>query len=111
VEEARRAKNKHPLGFGPMMAFAGLWDAWKDPADGRCLQSYTIIITDANEIMMPIRNRMPVILHEGNFKPLTRTWRSPPAACLSPKPFSADEMKALKVSKDVGTCATTSLTH
>ncbi len=52
------AKNKQPFGFdltrGGMMAFAGLWDAWKDPADGRWLQSYTIITTDANEIMQPI---------------------------------------------------------
>jgi putative SOS response-associated peptidase YedK len=30
-----------------MMAFAGLWDAWKDPAAGRWLQSYTIITNDA----------------------------------------------------------------
>jgi len=34
-------KNKQPFAFdllnGHMMAFAGLWDAWKDPANGQWL--------------------------------------------------------------------------
>ena len=36
-------KDKQPLAFdlanGSMMAFADLWDAWKDPANGQWLQS------------------------------------------------------------------------
>jgi hypothetical protein len=62
---------KVPFAFdltnGGMMAFAGLWDAWKDPANGQWLQSYTIITTDANELMAPVHDRMPVILHPGDF--------------------------------------------
>src|SRR5437764_15280800 len=42
-------KNKQPFAFdllnSRMIAFAGLWDGWKDPANGVCLQSYTIITT------------------------------------------------------------------
>jgi len=100
------AKNKQPFGFdlsrGGMMAFAGLWDAWKDPADGRWLQSYTIITTDANEIMMPIHNRMPVILHEDDFNRwLERGEVHQPRIDLL-RPFPADEMEAFEVSKDVG---------
>jgi len=64
-------KNKQLFAFdlanGKMMAFAGLWDAWKDPANGRWLQSYAIITTDANELMAPVHDRMPVILHPGDF--------------------------------------------
>jgi len=64
-------KNKQSFAFdllnGKMMAFAGLWDAWKDPANGRWLQSYTIITTDANELMAPVHDRMPVILHPRNY--------------------------------------------
>lgn len=48
-------KNKQPFAFdlanGQMMAFAGLWDGWKDPATGNWLQSYAIITTEANELM------------------------------------------------------------
>lgn len=42
-------------------AFAGLWDSWKSPA-GNILRTCTIITTDANELVAPIHNRMPVIL-------------------------------------------------
>ena len=60
-------KNKQPFAFdfvnGKMMAFAGLWDAWKDPTNGKWLQSYTIITTDANELMAIVHDRLPVILH------------------------------------------------
>jgi putative SOS response-associated peptidase YedK len=49
-------KDKQPFAFdlvnGKMMALAGLWDAWRDPTNGQSLQSYTIIITDANELML-----------------------------------------------------------
>ena len=46
----------------PMFALAGLWDAWKNPADGSWLQSFTIITTKANELMAEVHDRMPVIL-------------------------------------------------
>jgi len=42
-------------------AFAGLWDAWKRP-EGDILLSFTIITTEANELLRPVHDRMPVIL-------------------------------------------------
>jgi putative SOS response-associated peptidase YedK len=42
-------------------AFAGLWEAWRD-AEDRWLRSCTIITTDANEVMAPVHDRMPVVL-------------------------------------------------
>jgi putative SOS response-associated peptidase YedK len=90
------------LANGRMMAFADLWDAWKDPANGQWLQSFTIITTDANELMAQVHNRMPVILHESNFD----RWLSredadrPPIDLL--RPFPAAEMESFEVSKDVG---------
>jgi len=42
-------------------AFAGLWDGWVAP-DGTALESCTLIVTDANEMLQPIHDRMPVIL-------------------------------------------------
>ena len=44
-------------------AFAGLWDTWEKP-DGGELQSFTIITTEANELLGPVHDRMPVILRQ-----------------------------------------------
>ena len=46
------------------LAVAGLWTAWKDPqdAEGRWLQSLTIVTGEANATMRPIHDRMPVIV-------------------------------------------------
>lgn len=43
------------------MAFTGLWEQWRS-LEGKELESCSIIVTDANEIMRPIHDRMPVIL-------------------------------------------------
>jgi putative SOS response-associated peptidase YedK len=50
-------------------AFAGLWDYWRDPA-GKELYSFTIITTEANALLRPIHNRMPVIYD----KEMGRQW-------------------------------------
>ncbi len=51
-------------------AFAGLWDYWRDPAGDKELHSFTIITTEANAILRPIHNRMPVIYD----KDMGRQW-------------------------------------
>ncbi len=43
------------------MAFAGLWDEWRD-AEGQLLRSYTILTTSANPLLNEIHDRMPVII-------------------------------------------------
>jgi len=45
----------------PCFAFAGLYDAWHDPA-GKKTAAYTIITTAPNELVAAIHNRMPAIL-------------------------------------------------
>ena len=57
-------KNRVPF------AFAGLWDYWRDPAGDKELYSFTIITTEANALLRPIHNRMPVIYD----KEMGRQW-------------------------------------
>ncbi len=41
-------------------AFAGIWEHWE--RDGKTLDSCSIIVTQANTLMKPVHDRMPVIL-------------------------------------------------
>lgn len=52
---------------GDPLAFAGLWDEWKNRATGETLKSCAIIVTEPNAIAAEIYNRMPVILERENF--------------------------------------------
>ena len=49
-----------------LIAFAGLWDTWHG-ADGSEIDTATIIVTDANEFLKPIHERMPVVLDRKDF--------------------------------------------
>jgi putative SOS response-associated peptidase YedK len=52
------------LKSGEPFAFAGLWSTWRprDKPDSEPIYSCTIITTIPNALMVPIHNRMPVIL-------------------------------------------------
>ena len=84
---------------GSPFAFAGLWESWKDGSE---IRSATIITTDANDVVGPIHNRMPVILHPGDYA----LWLDPgfdekePLTTLL-KPYPAEAMEAYPVSRRV----------
>jgi len=46
---------------GEPFAMAGLWERWHGP-EGDTIESCTIVVTDANELVREIHDRMPVIL-------------------------------------------------
>ena len=46
---------------GAPLAFAGLWEGWRDPA-GEVLRTFTIATTAANDDMAQLHDRMPMIL-------------------------------------------------
>ena len=77
-------------------AFAGLWERWRDPADGEWLLSCSIITTDANALVAPIHDRMPVILAPADHA----AWLAAPDAALV-KPLPAEAMAATAVSMRV----------
>jgi len=43
-------------------AFAGLWENWQSKDSDEAIQSTTVITTAANEFMLPLHHRMPVVL-------------------------------------------------
>ena len=87
-------KTKKPFAFkmrdDAPFAFAGLWDAWKEP-DGGWLQSYSLITTEANELASDVIDRMPVILHPKDYdRWLERETERPPLDLL--RPFESEAM-------------------
>lgn len=67
------ASRKQPYAIarpsGEPMAFAGLWEGWRDPASGEVLRTFTILTTDANRYLAPLHHRMPVILSRDAWRP------------------------------------------
>lgn len=78
-------KRKQPVYIhrpdGEPLAFAGLWEVWRDPdasteerdAGGGTLRSCTIITGEPNETVRPVHDRMPVILPRSQWD----TWLDP----------------------------------
>ena len=77
--------------------FAGLWEAWKDPANDEWLHTCTIITGEPSEFVREIHTRMPVILPEEH----QDAWLSAEAGKEVLVPFPADRMKASPISPRV----------
>lgn len=104
-EWQRDGNNKTPINIklkdGGLFGLAGLWESWKSP-EGKLVHSCTVITTEANEIMKPIHDRMPVIL-----KPETeKIWLDP--SIQEPevlnqfiRPFDSEQMETFIVSNEV----------
>ena len=83
------------------IAFAGLWERWKDPA-GELLESCTIVTTDASESIKKIHDRMPVVLPEQSWD----RWMDPAysdtdALSKTLGPYDPKALKAWTVSRQV----------
>lgn len=84
-----------------IMSFAGLYDRWRSP-EGNDIWSYTIITTNANELVGEVHPRMPALIHESEFG----FWLDPAnsntkelSALL--RPYPASEFDSWAVSKDL----------
>jgi len=108
-----RKSDKQPFAIGlgnrGPMAFAGLWEEWTPPGakelmpEALPLLSCTMITTDANQLMTPIHDRMPVMIGDENLdKWLGEEAAAPEQIKTLLAPFPADRMTAWTVSKDVG---------
>jgi len=86
-------KSREPFGF------AGLWETWIAP-DGEETKTCTIITTEANELLKPIHDRMPVILTwEVETIGLDPTIQDQTLLLPLLRPYHAEEMEAYPVSQ------------
>jgi putative SOS response-associated peptidase YedK len=104
-EWKRSGKAKQPYCFevndGELFAFAGLWERWKD-ANGKPLETCSILTTTPNAVTSSVHDRMPVILNPDNYD----VWLDPgfaDAAALSEllRPYDARLMRSYPVSARV----------
>ncbi len=85
----------------PLFAFAGLYDVWYD-ADATPHPTYTLVTTQANELVAPLHDRMPVILNqEDEDRWLTGDAPGPGEMKKILGPYPAGEMEMYPVSSRV----------
>ena len=60
----RQPLHIHPK-EGSLLPMAGLYDCWNN--DGTILETFTILTTEANELIRPFHDRMPVILSQSGW--------------------------------------------
>jgi putative SOS response-associated peptidase YedK len=81
----------------PALTISGIWDEWRDKANGETLKSCTMIITEPNSFVAEVHDRMPVPLAEKHFEP----WLSGKAGLELLKPAPNDLLQKWPVSKGV----------
>jgi putative SOS response-associated peptidase YedK len=112
-QKLARGKQPHHIRMidGRPFAFAGLWEHWAprddqvpedDTAEAEAVDSCTILTTEPNDLLRPLHNRMPVILHPTDFE----VWLDPAIDkpdLLEPLlvPYPPKEMTAYPVSTRV----------
>lgn len=105
-EWQRTAAGKVPHYIRPLnaelFAVAGLYEWWPGKDGSEPIESYTIVTTEANEMIAKLHDRMPVILQESDYD----AWLDPKnenteAIRALLKPCSAEEIGAYPVSTRV----------
>ena len=83
---------------GALFAFAGLYERWLSP-EGEVLDTCTIVTTEANALLAPLHDRMPVIVAPEHYA----RWLDPasPSAADLIAPYPSDAMAWYPVSTRV----------
>jgi putative SOS response-associated peptidase YedK len=79
----------------PVLAFAGLWDRWRDPAAAEEVLSCTMIVSGASAWMEAYHDRMPVLLGPQEFT----GWLDGTLGAEALGPAPADALREWPVSK------------
>jgi putative SOS response-associated peptidase YedK len=81
----------------PILALAGLWEKWRDPATSEDVLSCTIIVTGASAWMTPYHDRMPALLRPEDFD----AWLNGALGADALKPAAESALRAWPVSRRV----------
>jgi putative SOS response-associated peptidase YedK len=65
VVDGQKVSHHIRMKDGDVFALAGLWDHWE--GDGESLESCSIIVMPANEVMTPLHDRMPAIIAPAHY--------------------------------------------
>ncbi len=81
-----------------VFAVAGLYESWRGAPGEGPIESYTVITTEANELVKPIHDRMPVLLAEQDWE----AWLDPQNRDTGAvqdllRPYPAEELRAYPV--------------
>jgi putative SOS response-associated peptidase YedK len=82
---------------GQPMVFAGLWEGWRG-TDGTVMRTFTIVTTNANTVLRPLHERMPVILEPVDWPAWLGETVGDPASLLRP---SSTELRVWRIGKAV----------
>ncbi|KYC42185.1 hypothetical protein WA1_19565 [Scytonema hofmannii PCC 7110] len=96
---------KQPFYFrlqnGEAFGFASLWEEWRSPEE-KTVSSCTILTTRANELLEPVHDRMPVILHQKDYDLwLAPQVQTPEMVQQLLQPYPSEAMAAYPVSTAV----------
>ena len=81
----------------PVLTIAALWDEWKNRETGERLKSCAMIITEPNEFVAQMHDRMPVLLKPDQFE----HWLSGRMGVDELKPIENDYLQRWPVSKRI----------
>ncbi len=91
-------KEKRPhmiaMADGAPFTLAGLWENWKDPDTGEWVRTFTIVTTEANELVGTLHDRMPVVVAPED----RERWLKGPDPQDLLKPYPAEAMTMWPVS-------------
>lgn len=85
---------------GAPFALAGLWDAWRDPADPGAppVVTCTVLTTAPTPLVAAVHDRMPVIVPPAGYDAWLDRATAPAAAAALITPYSAGAMRRWRVS-------------
>ncbi len=87
-------KSREPFALG------GIWENWQDPVSGRWIRTFAILTTQANDLIEPVREWMPLIIPPVHYDRWLSRLEFGPRDLLVPFPSEPLWMRPLSTTAD-----------